>query len=134
MKKGIIILSLLISAIWIFQSCTKENDLLGDGDIREEYVGNWTANDQCAKQTYGVNIGLDGSNSTQVIISNFANLGYSAEAIVAGNSIYVENQEIGGGYSVSGNGKLTGSIITWTSYNFETEGDVTNCICTYTEQ
>lgn len=133
MKKGIIILSLLISAIWIFQSCTKENDLLNDGDVREEYTGDWTANDQCSKQTYGVNIILDEYNSTQVIISNFANLGYSAEAVIAGNSIYVESQEIGGGYTVSGNGKLTGSIITWTSYRFESAGDSADCICTYTE-
>lgn len=133
MKKGIIILSLFISTIWIFQSCTKDNDLLDDGDVREEYSGDWTANDQCAKQTYGVSIILDEDNSTQVIISNFANLGYPAEAVIAGNSIYVESQEVGGGYTVSGNGKLTGSIITWTSYRFESEGDSADCICTFTE-
>lgn len=124
----------MVSAIWLFQSCTKENDLLDDGDIREEFTGDWTAIDNCSKQTYGINITIDDDNSSQVIINNYANLGYSAEAVIAGNSIYVGNQEIGGGYSISGNGKLTGSIISWSSYNFVTEGDANQCICTYTKK
>lgn len=134
MKKAIFIFSLVIATIWLFQSCTKENDLLDDGDIREEFVGSWTAMDECSKQIYGVVISIDDDHSSQVIIANFANLGYPAAAVIAGNSIYIENQEIGGGYSVSGNGKLTGAIIAWSSYSFMTSGELTTCTCTYTKR
>lgn len=132
--KRIIILSLLLSIVFVFHSCSKENDLLNDGDNRESFVGEWAANDFCSKQAYGVSISIDLDNSSQVIISNFANTGHPAAGVVAGGSIYVEHQDIGGGYQINGNGILTGEIISWTTYNFETEGNVSECICTFTKK
>lgn len=133
MKKLIIILGILFSGLTIWTSCTQENDILGDGDSRDNFVGEWVVNDVCFKQTYRSNITLDPNNSAQVFISNFANLGYSASAIIAGTSIYVENQEVGGGYSVNGNGKITGSIIAWTSFNYENSSNVYNCTATFSK-
>lgn len=134
MKRIIIIISLLLSTIFTFYSCTKENDLLNDGDNRESFVGDWAANDHCSKQAYGVSLSLDLDNSSLVLISNFANTGHTATGVVAGGSIYVEYQSIGGGYSVNGNGILTGDIISWTTYNFETEGNLSECTCTFTKK
>ncbi len=133
MKRVLLIFGLLLSATMLFNSCTKEGDLLEDGDVRDAFLGEWIASDQCSKQTYRVNVTLDGGNSTQVIISNFANLGYSATAVVAGSSIYVSTQSVGGGYSVNGNGIISGSVITWTTYNFESSGESTSCICTFSK-
>jgi|GEM_PF-3805516 hypothetical protein len=132
MKRDIFIFLLMVSTILLFNSCTKEGDIFDDVDSRDAFTGEWIASDQCSKQTYRVNVTLDAANSTQVIISNFANLGYSATAVVAGNSIYVSNQSVGGGYSVNGSGIISGSVISWTTYNFESDGESTSCICTFT--
>lgn len=133
MKKIAFIFSFVFASIIVFHSCTKENDLLNDGDARESFVGSWGANDHCSKQAYGVNISLDADNSSQVLISNFANTGHTAIGVVAGGSIYVESQDIGGGYTVNGNGILTGEIISWTTYNFETAGDLYECTCIFSK-
>lgn len=133
MKKLILIFGLLVGSALLWQSCTKEDSILDDGDSKDSFVGTWNVNDQCSKQTYGVDIKSDEGNSTQVIIVNFANLGKSATAVIAGNNIYVENQEVGSGYSVSGNGKLTGSIISWSSYNYETEAELVECTAIFSK-
>jgi hypothetical protein len=133
MKKIFLIIGFLVSSALLWQSCTKEGDPTDEGDTREAFIGNWAVNDQCSKQTYGVSISLDGGNSSQVIIANYANLGNSAKAIVAGSNIQVESQDIGNGYSVSGNGTLNGEIISWSSYNFETDSDQTECTATFSK-
>ncbi len=133
MKKMILIIGIFIGAMLLWQSCTKEDSIIDDGDSRELFVGSWTVNDQCSKQTYGSNITIDESNSIQVIISNYANLGKSATAIIAGNNIHVETQNVGNGYSVGGSGKLNGSVIAWSSYYFETESDLTECTATFSK-
>lgn len=114
-----------------FHSCTQEDDILGDGDARDAFIGEWSVTDACNKQTYRSVISIDENNSSHVRISNFANLGKSAEAIIAGSSIYIESQEIGNGYTVSGNGRINGEIISWTSHSFETDGSFTDCTATY---
>jgi len=133
MKKVILIIGILVGSACFWQSCTKDDSILIDGDSRESFVSAWTAVDQCSKQTYGVDIKIDESNSTQVIIVNFANLGRPATGIIAGNNIYVEKQNIGNGYSAEGNGKLNGSVITWLSYNYETESELVECTATYSK-
>jgi len=131
MRSIIIVFALLMSSSLVWQSCSKEGDLFGDGDSRESFVGNWSVSDQCSKQSYGVDIKLSESNSSEVIIVNFANVGRSADAIIAGSSITVEKQDVGGGYTVDGYGKINGSTIVWSSYNFETEANATKCTATF---
>lgn len=125
-----ILVSIIILGI-SFQSCTKEDDLLNDGDARDVFVGEWSVTDNCNKQTFRSTVSLDANNTTQVIITNYANLGKSAEAVVAGNSIYIESQDIGNGYTATGNGRLNGDIISWSNHNFETTGNSTVCSATY---
>ena len=129
MKKLIIIFALLLSGSLIWQSCSKDSDLLG-GDSRESFVGKWTVTDQCTKQTYGVDIKLNENNSTEVIIVNFVNLGKAVNAIVAGSTITVENQS-DGEYTVSGQGKLNGSVISWSSYDFDSESETIKCTAVF---
>lgn len=115
-----------------FQSCTKEDDILDDGEARDAFIGEWSVKDACGKQTYRSTISADEENTSRVVISNYANLGISANAVIAGSSIYIESQEIENEYRVSGNGRLHGEIITWTSHNFETTGNLNECTATYT--
>jgi hypothetical protein len=114
-------------------SCTKEDDLLNDGDARDAFLGEWSVSDACSKQTYRSHISLDPDNTSQVTVSNYANLGKRAQAVIAGNSIYIESQDIGNGYTVSGNGRLTGERIAWTSHNFESSGEASDCTATYSQ-
>ncbi|MCK5775583.1 MAG: hypothetical protein KAH25_05380 [Bacteroidales bacterium] len=130
MKKLIIIFTILLSGSLIWQSCSKDGDLLGGGDSRESFAGSWLVIDQCSKQTYGVDITSNEDNSTEVIIVNFANLGRSVNAIVAGNSITVEKQSAGE-YTVNGQGKINGSVISWSSYDFQTDADETKCTAVF---
>lgn len=134
MNKIVALIGVLVISLFLLQSCTKEEGLFEDNDYRESFMGSWSATDQCSKQTYGVDIKLDDGNSIQVIIVNFANTGRSAEAIIAGNNISVPRQDIGNDYIVSGDGKLSGQIISWTSYTFETTGNYTDCSATFTKK
>ena len=133
MKKAyLIVFSIIIIGIG-FQSCSKDDDLFGDGDMRDQFIGEWSVTDVCSKQSYRSIIRYASDNSSEVIINNFANLLLPAKAVIAGNSIVVERQEIGNGYTVSGYGKmsLNGEVISWTSHNFETSGESTECTATY---
>lgn len=133
-RVSLVLISIILIGIG-FQSCTKEDDLFDDGDARDIFLGSWSVNDECTKQSYRSNISYDPSNSAQVLISNYANLNQTAKAVIAGNSIVIESQDIGNDYTVSGYGKLSlnGEIINWTSHNFETTGDLTECTATYTK-
>ena len=129
-----IILSVIFSSLFLFNSCTKEDNLLDDNSAREAFIGAWTANDGCTKLTYGVDIKEDPDNSSQVLIINFANIGRTASAVIAGNSIYIDSQEVGGGYTVSGNGKLNGVIISWSNYRYENDVESSECTATYSNK
>jgi len=131
MKSIVLIIALLVGSSLVWQSCSKEGDLFGEEDSRDSFVGTWSVNDQCAKQSYGVDIKLSDNNSSEVIIMNFANVGKPANAIVAGTSITVAKQDVGGGYTVNGNGKINGSTIVWSTYNFETEANEFECTATF---
>lgn len=132
MKNNIVLLLLAMGILAISNSCTKEEDTITDVDPREAFVGDWSVTDACSRQTYRSAISLDTENSSQVLINNYANLGRSAEAVVAGSSIIIGSQEIGNGFTASGSGRKNGEIISWTDHNFETSGNITECTATYT--
>lgn len=133
MKKIGLIIGVILGLIMMLPSCTQENDILNDGESRDAFIGNWSVNDECFKQTYGVSISADPSNFSLVQISNFANLGRTATGVVAGSSIVVENQDVGNGYSVSGSGRLNGSVISWSSYSYSDSGNSYDCTATFSK-
>jgi hypothetical protein len=115
-------------------SCTPEDDIYPDTDSREDFIGEWTVSDACSKQTYRSTISLDSENSSQVLIENFANLNITVNAVVAGNSIYLsDEQTLQSIYLVSGNGILSKNLITWEKHNYETTGDAFSCTAIYTK-
>ena len=134
MKKILLVLGIIGGSILFMESCTKEDGILNDGESRDVFIGSWTATDECSKQTYGVDIEADEENSSQVLVMNFANLGKTATAVIAGNSIYIESQDVGSGYTVNGNGKLNGAIISWTNYTYETDAELIECSATYSNK
>lgn len=104
--KTIVIAGLMLIAI---PGCEKTEEETPT-DIRYDYVGTWISTEPAAKgvdATYTVGITVDGMNSSQVILSNYMNLGTNvkAEAIVTETTITIPLQTIGS-WSVSGTGSL----------------------------
>lgn len=86
-------------------SCT-DDSIIDDvfGSDTEILVGTWTVSDYASKLNYTVEITEDPSSYSSIIISNFADSGGSASALVVGSTITIENQTVGQGWKVSGTG------------------------------
>jgi len=113
-------LSLLFIFAAGFCGCTVDDDPGGgDPDPRDKYLGSWQVSDQPARLNYEVSIQNNPSNSTEVLLQNFADLGGSAIGLVVGNSIIIDKQSIGGNFQVEG----TGSYIKSTELSFTYELD-----------
>lgn len=101
-----------------FYGCTVD-DPDTDLDPREKYLGTWQVSDQPARLNYEVNIQNNPSNSAEVLLQNFADLGGAAVGLVVGNSVIIDKQTIMGAFQVEG----TGTYITTTKINFTYELD-----------
>lgn len=126
---------LLLSLLAGWTGCVPEDDPLPD-DARSKFLGTWLVNETCSRGNYVATISLDEGNSTQVLISNFGNPGPGydpAVAKVSGNSIQVAAQNIGEGWTVSGQGTFNsnGSIM-WT-YTLDAGGYTENCSAVFTQ-
>jgi hypothetical protein len=109
-------------------SCTLDEDLGPiTGDDRDKFTGTWMFSESPAARSisYSVTISNDPSNSSQVLLKNFGNMGhsYSAYGIVTSKAIYIPSQEMSDGLFVEGNGTLISTDnMSWT-YNIEGGGD-----------
>jgi hypothetical protein len=117
-------------------SCSPEDDLFVDpGDDRDKFVGVWSVSESCFKSNYTVSITNDPSNSAQVLLANFGNPGSSYAAtvgLVAGSKIFVSNQTIGDGWTISGLGTLAEpNLINWT-YSLTIAGNKLECSSEFT--
>lgn len=112
-------------------SCALDEDLGPiSGDDRDKFTGTWLFSESPAARSisYSVTISNDPSNSSQVLLKNFGNMGnsYSAYGIVTSNAIYVPSQEMSDGLFIDGDGSLTSTDnMTWT-YTIEGGGDSEN--------
>ncbi|HLO89982.1 MAG TPA: hypothetical protein VK172_02345 [Lentimicrobium sp.] len=93
-------------------SCALDEDIDPiDQDARDKFVGTWLfiESDAARGMSYSVNIALDNSNSSQVVLKNIGNFGnsYSAKGIVTSSTIYISSQEIYPGITIEGQGQLT---------------------------
>ena len=117
-------------------SCSPEDDVFVDpGDDRDKFVGVWSVSESCFKSNYTVTISNDPSNSAQVLLANFGNPGPSypaAVGLVAGSKIFVTNQTIGDGWTISGTGTLSDpNSINWT-YSLVIAGNQLDCSSEFT--
>jgi len=123
------ILAVFLISISIF-SCTEANDDAGD-DI-QNFVGTWNVSDQSARINYQVEIIPNPSNSAEVLLNNFADLGSSASGLVVGSSIIIDNQSLGSGYSTSGSGTLENSKKLVISFDLNDGIDNQSRVATFT--
>ena len=125
--KLIPLLLLMLSLV----SCVPEEEVDPDGtDPRDKFVGSWLFMEAKSgawyeKSTYTVKISRDPSNSAQVLLRNFANVGsYNAYGVVTNKRITVPSQDVtSGGFVVSGTGNmLSSSNMNW-EFSYTTGGD-----------
>jgi hypothetical protein len=87
--------------VLFFASCAEEEGILPDADPRDKFVGTWTVSEtinQVNVPGYTSVVILDTANTSRILISNPNNLGssLSLKAIVAGNSLSIDLQNISG--------------------------------------
>ena len=107
---------LLIFAIG-FVGC--ETTTADDTDPREKYYGTWQVSDQPARLNYEVIINPNPSNSAEVLLKNFTDLGGTATGLVVGNSIVIDKQTIANEYQVDGTGTYIKSSELRFEYNLD---------------
>jgi hypothetical protein len=118
-----------------FFSCTQDGEIINPLDDRDAFLGTWNVSESCIRDAYDVNIVVDPTNSSQVIIQNFWLIGYSEKppyAIVAGTTITIPTQPMcySGSNIVSGSGKLNKGKIDW-DYTVNDGADLWTCSATY---
>jgi hypothetical protein len=93
-------------------SCETIDTLTGSAATVAKIEGEWTCDEKsevfkATAEVYTVTLSADASNSAGVIIDNFYGLNASAKANVSGMSLIIPNQDVEGGFSVSGSGTIS---------------------------
>ncbi len=96
-------------------SCEVVDELTGGAATVAKLEGEWTCDEQseifkATAEVYTVTLSADADNSSGVIIDNFYGLNASARANVSGMSLIIPNQDVEGGFSVSGSGTISSNF------------------------
>jgi len=92
--------------LFLIASCGV-NDIDGnqDNDDKvEKFLGTWNVSDQPARLNYIVAIERSPLYSDRVLLDNFADLGNKAIGLVVDNTIVIDQQDIGIGFTTEGSG------------------------------
>lgn len=116
-----------------FSGCTVAEDTdLGESNI-EKYIGTWNVLDQSARINYTVEINANPSNSAEILLHNFADLGSTAIGLVVENSIVIDAQSMSSDYTVNGSGSYINSDKITFNFNLNDGIDIELRIATYTK-
>jgi hypothetical protein len=96
-------------------SCETVDTLTGGAATVAKLEGDWTCDEQseifkATAEVYTVTLSADADNNSGVIIDNFYGLNASAKANVSGMSLIIPNQNVEGGFSVSGSGTISSNF------------------------
>ena len=94
---------LFLAFLLVFQACAVEDDNNPDDPI-DKFLGTWNVSDQPARINYTVTIVRNPSQSANVLLNNFADMGESADGLVVGNTIIIDKQNIGNDFLCNGTG------------------------------
>jgi len=92
--------------LFLIASCGV-NDIDGnqDNDDKvEKFLGTWNVSDQPTRLNYIVAIERSPLYSDRVLLDNFADLGNKAIGLVVDNTIVIDQQDIGNGFTTEGSG------------------------------
>lgn len=104
-----IFLSIVITS---FYACGDTFDLTSGGstDNVAKFLGTWHVSDQADRLNYDVSIKRNPSDSTSIILENFADMRGSAVGMVIGNTVVIQYQPVGGGINSEGSGTYLSAV------------------------
>lgn len=137
MKPGKIFFAAAIFTSSLFIACQPEEDPT-PADARDLYVDSWTVSEtssQIGATSYTVHINKVSTNTTQVQIENFYNIGFSFKANVNidGSSMTIPLQTYNGN-QLRGNGTKTGANAISMTYYVDNGTTVDSCTATLARQ
>lgn len=99
----------------ITYSCEAIDELTGSAATVAKLEGDWTCDEEseifkATSEVYTVTLSADADNASGIIIDNFYGLNASANANVTGMSLIIPNQNVEGGFSVSGSGTISSNF------------------------
>jgi len=103
LKKWAVKAILFLAFLLVFQACAVEDDN-NPADPIDKFLGTWNVNDQPGRINYTVTIVRNPSQSVNVLLNNFADMGESANGLVVGNTIVIDKQNIGNDFLCNGTG------------------------------
>ena len=140
MKKiTVTVWAVLLIFLVVLSSCQTESTPPEPTDIRSNFLGIWTVNENWTKLTYEVSITTDPASSDGVFIENFAcsGSGVKTQASISGNNINISPlpQTLSTGWIIeSGSGGLQGTTkINW-NYVFNDLANTYTAIAVYTKK
>jgi hypothetical protein len=109
--RKLFLLAFLVPLLFTY-SCETIDTLTGGAATVAKLEGEWTCDEQseifkATAEVYTVTLSKDADNASGVIIDNFYGLNASAKANVSGMSLIISNQNVEGGFSVSGSGTIS---------------------------
>jgi hypothetical protein len=112
--RRLILLAFIIPLLFT-NSCETIDTLTGAAATVAKLEGEWTCDEQseifkATAEVYTVTLSADADNNAGVIIDNFYGLNASAKANVTGMSLIIPNQNVEGGFSVSGSGTISSNF------------------------
>ncbi|MBS4062179.1 MAG: hypothetical protein KG029_17410 [Bacteroidetes bacterium] len=96
---------LLVFITFSFMGCVLDEDIDPNTDDPQAiFIGKWSVSDNETKVNYEVEIKRNPSNSTEVLIQNFAGSNSTATALVTGKTLTLTSPVIGNNWQISGSG------------------------------
>jgi hypothetical protein len=130
-----LLLFLSVSATFGLVSCQPDEEPT-PADPRDPFVASWTCNEnssQIGASTYTVHINKSTTNTSQVQIENFYNIGFAnkANATISGTSITI-NQQTYNSNQLHGSGTKTGANTISLTYYMDNGSTIDTCTATLT--
>ncbi len=137
MKPGKILISAAILFTSLFVACAPEEEPT-PADARDLYVDSWTVNEnssQIGATSYTVHINKVTTNTTQVQIENFYNIGFSfkAKVDIDGSSMTIPLQTYNGN-QLRGSGTKTSANAINMTYYVDNGSSVDTCTASLSRQ
>ncbi len=123
--------AIIILSIFFMQSCAPTTD--DETEDRNSYVGTWSVSDQSSRLNYIVTITINPSNSTEILLNNFADLNTTAVGLVIGRSVVIDNQQLGTEYSVNGSGSYINSRQLEFNFSLNNGIDIESRVASFTK-
>lgn len=135
-RAGVILAS---AFLFLLPACQPDDESTEPTDERDKFVAAWSCTEvstNTAQTTFNVHINKSTTNSTDILMENFYNIGqaFSARATVSGSSLTIPNQ-IYNNKPLHGSGTMiSNNTINMTYYVDLGSGNIDTCTATFTRQ